>query len=238
MNEERSDAPGTSARGGVDALRMAHPGLARWAWIIADAAKMPYFALVALFVFSAYFTHDSRRRSRERSGPLEPDSTVAAFTLAVGAPILGAIADAGGRRKWWIGLFSAIAVPGMIGLAFATPNMGEGVYWIMGSLLLAALGLEFIPIFMNSLLPTIAKPNEVGKVSGFGMAASNVLNLSSVLFFLLAWGWNSMPLFGLEMSAGEPQRAVGPLAALIFVAFSLPFYFLTPDNEESHSEGA
>ena len=30
--------------------------LAAWAWVIADAAKMPYFALVTLFVFSAYFT--------------------------------------------------------------------------------------------------------------------------------------------------------------------------------------
>ena len=204
--------------------------LAAWAWVIADAAKMPYFALVTLFVFSAYFTATVVGDPVKGQVLWSQVTTVAAFVLAIGAPVLGAIADAGGHRKVWIGLFSALAVPGMICLAFATPNMGPGVYWIMGALLAAALGLEFIPIFMNSLLPTIAKPNEVGRMSGFGMAASNVLNFSSVLFFLLAWSWNSTPLFGLELSTGGPQRAVGPLAAVIFVAFSLPFYFLTPDT--------
>ena len=197
--------------------------LAAWAWVIADAAKMPYFALVTLFVFSAYFTATVVGDPVKGQVLWSQVTTVAAFVLAIGAPVLGAIADAGGHRKVWIGLFSALAVPGMICLAFATPNMGSGVYWIMGALLVAALGLEFIPIFMNTLLPTIAKPNEVGTVSGLSMAASNVLNFSSVLFFLIAWSWNSNPLFGLELSAGEPQRAVGPLAAVFFVVLSLPF---------------
>ncbi len=207
--------------------------LAAWAWIVADASKMPYFALVTLFVFSAYFTSTVVGDPVRGQVLWSQVSTIAAVALAIGAPVLGAIADAGGHRKAWIAMFSALAVPGMIGLAFATPNMGSGVYWIMGSLLAAALGLEFIPIFMNSLLPSITKPGNVGRISGFGMAASNVLNFSSVLFFLVAWSWNSTPLFGLELSAGEPQRAVGPLAAIIFVAFSFPFYFLTPDNAKA-----
>ena len=194
---------------------------------------MPYFALVNLFVFSAYFTATVVGDPVRGQVLWSQVTTIAAFALAIGAPILGALADATGHRKRWIAVFSAMAVPGMIGLAFATPNMGSGVYWIMGALLVAALGLEFIPIFMNTLLPTIAKPNEVGTVSGLGMAASNVLNFSSVLFFLIAWSWNSNPLFGLELSAGEPQRAVGPLAAVFFVVLSLPFYFLTPDTAGS-----
>jgi MFS transporter, UMF1 family len=231
MDEEASGAEG--ARGGGDPGSASRRRLAKWAWIIADAAKMPYFALVSLFVFSAYFTATVVGDPVRGQVLWSQISTIAAFALAIGAPVLGAIADAGGHRKRWIALFSALAVPGMVCLAFATPNMGQDVYWIMAALLAAALGLEFIPIFMNSLLPTVAKPNEVGAVSGLGMAVSNVLNFSSVLFFLLAWSWNPNPLFGLELSAGEPQRAVGPLAAIIFVAFSLPFFFLTPDSAKA-----
>ena len=194
---------------------------------------MPYFALVNLFVFSAYFTATVVGDPVRGQVLWSQVTTLAAFALAIGAPILGALADATGHRKRWIALCSVIAVPGMICLAFATPNMGSDIYWIMAALLVAAVGLEFLPIFMNALLPTIAKPNEVGTVSGLGMAASNVLNFSSVLFFLIAWSWSSDPLFGLDLSAGEPQRAVGPLAAVFFVVLSLPFYFLTPDTAGS-----
>ena len=210
-----ADAPqDVTAPVGPGKRASARRSLAAWAWIVADAAKMPYFALVNLFVFSAYFTATVVGDPVRGQVLWSQVTTIAAFALAIGAPILGALADATGHRKRWIAVFSAVAVPGMICLAFATPNMGSGVYWIMGALLVAALGLEFIPIFMNTLLPTVARPGEVGMVSGFSMAASNILNFSSVLFFLVAWSWNPRPLFGLELSAGEPQRAVGPLAAV------------------------
>jgi UMF1 family MFS transporter len=203
--------------------------LARWAWVIADGARTPYFILVSLFVFSAYFTTMVVGDPVRGQVLWSQVSTLAAIALAIGAPLLGAIADAGGRLKRWIAICTLIALPGMVGLAFATPHMGAGIYWIMLALLTTAIGLEFAPIFQNSLLPIVAKPSEIGTMSGLGMAVSNVLNFSALLFFLIAWSWNPHPLFGLSLAAGEPQRAVGPLAAAVLLLFSLPFFFFTPD---------
>ncbi len=241
MTDEASSARSAPAGQGATAETSVESAASRWrakwAWIVADASKMPYFALVNLFVFSAYFTTQVAGDPVRGQVLWSQVSTIAAVALAIGAPILGALADATGHRKRWIGLFSIVAVPGMICLAFATPNMGSDIYWIMAALLVAAVGLEFLPIFMNAMLPSVARPNEVGTVSGLSMAASNVLNFSSVLFFLFAWSWNPSPLFGLDLSAGGPQRAVGPLAAIFFVALSLPFYFLTPDMPGTAENG-
>jgi len=50
------------------------------------------------------------------------------------------------------------------------------------------------------------------------------------LFYLLAWDTNPHPLFGLDVGAHEPERAVGILAAVWLVVFSLPMFVLTPDS--------
>ncbi len=207
---------------------------AAWAWILSDASKAPYFSLVNLFVFSAYFTTSVVGDPVRGQVLWSHVATLAALALVVGGPLLGAIADAGGRRKPWIALFMLIALPGMIGLAFASPGMdAAGVFWVMAALLAAAIGTEFLPIFHTALVPTFAKPAEIGTVSGLGMAATNVLSFSALLFFLVAWSWSPTPLFGLDLASGGPQRVVGPVAAVVLVALSLPFFFLTPDKPAS-----
>jgi UMF1 family MFS transporter len=199
-----------------------------------EASHAPYFALVNLFVFSAYFS------SAVVGDPVRGQIlwsqvfTLAAVALGLGGPVLGAMADATGRRKVWIAACTLIALPGMFGLAFAAPGMGEpGVYWVMAGLFLAMVGVEFIPVFQNALLPAIAKPNEIGTVSGYAMSATNVLSFSSLLFFLLAWSWTDAPLFGLDLDAGEPQRAVGLIAGGAMLILSAPFFLLTPDTPPS-----
>jgi UMF1 family MFS transporter len=200
-----------------------------WAWIIADASPAPYFSLVNLFVFSAYFTivvvGDPVRGQVLWSNV----ATLAALALAIGGPIVGAIADAGGRLKPWIAVCILIALPGMIGLSLATPGMGPEIFWVLAALLAAAVGTEFIPIFATALLPKVVEPKEVGPIIGLAMATTNVLSFAALLFFLAAWSWSPAPLFGLEIAAGGPQRAVGPISAVVLLLLSLPFFLLTPD---------
>lgn len=207
---------------------------AAWGWISLEASHAPYFALVNLFVFSAYFSSFVVGDPVRGQVLWSQVFTLAAIALGIGGPVLGAMADATGRRKVWIAACTLIALPGMLGLALATPGMGEpGVYWVMAALFLAMVGVEFIPVFQNALLPTIAKPNEIGTVSGYAMSATNVLSFSSLLFFLLAWSWSASPLFGLDLDAGEPQRAVGLIAGGAMLILSAPFFILTPDTPPS-----
>src|SRR6202171_4510706 len=84
------------------------PRAAVFSWIFFDWAAQPYFTLITTFVFAPYFaTHVA---SDPASGQaLWGFATAAAgLTIALMSPVLGAIADASGRRKPWIGAFGAL----------------------------------------------------------------------------------------------------------------------------------
>src|SRR6195256_3244552 len=71
-------------------------------WIFFDWAAQPYFTLITTFVFAPYFT--SHVASDPASGQaLWGFATAGAgLMIALMSPVLGAIADASGRRKPWI----------------------------------------------------------------------------------------------------------------------------------------
>jgi len=203
---------------------------AQIAWLLLDASRSPYVAFVNIFVFSAYFT-TVVVPDPVRGQILWSYITVAtAIGLALGAPLLGAIADAGGRRKPWIAGCIVIGIPCMSALWFATPGMTHGIGWVIAALILANLAFEFSAVFCNAMLTSIAPPSGIGRLSGFGFAAGNFIGILLFLFFLYAWLWNPHPVFGLSLIRHEPERAVGFIAALSLALFGLPVFFLAPDT--------
>src|SRR5664280_2594320 len=81
-------------------------------WIFFDWAAQPYFTLITTFVFAPYFvTHVA---TDPASGQAMWGFTTAAagLVIALMSPVLGAIADASGRRKPWIAAFGALLVIG------------------------------------------------------------------------------------------------------------------------------
>ena len=204
--------------------------LAQFSWALFDGCRSPYNVLVNIFVFSAYFT-----------GVVIPDSvhgqvvwsyvtSSAAFLVALGAPILGAIADAGGKRKPWLAATVLLGVPCMAAIWFAVPNMHAGLGWVMLALIGASISFEYSAIFCNAMLPNIAQPRRISFLSGLGLSLGNAMGILLFLFFLLAWSWNPHPLFGLRNELHEPERAVGMLAAFWFAVFSIPLFLFTPDS--------
>src|SRR3982075_2601309 len=85
-------------------------------------AAQPYFTLITTFVFAPYFaTHVA---SDPASGQaLWGFATAAAgLMIALMSPVLGAIADARGRRKPWIAAFGALLVIGSCLMWFGKPG--------------------------------------------------------------------------------------------------------------------
>src|SRR5688572_13185232 len=82
------------------------------AWLLFDWAAQPHFTLIATCVVAPYFA--ARIAGTAVQGQaLWGDATGAAgLAIAVVSPVLGAIADAGGRRKPWILVFSLLLVAG------------------------------------------------------------------------------------------------------------------------------
>jgi len=93
-------------------------------------------------------------------------------------------------------------------------------------------------VFNNAQLPSIVRPERMGRLSGFGwglgycgglVSLFAVLAISMPATFGLAAS-NDRPLFGLDAQSHELERLVGPASALWLVLFVIPMFLFTPDR--------
>jgi len=207
-------------------------------WIFFDWAAQPYFTLITTFVFAPYFaTHVASDPASGQS--LWGFATAAAgLLIALLSPVLGAIADASGRRKPWIAGFGALLVIGSCLMWFGRPGEPGVIPPLLLAYGVATIGAEFATVFNNAMMPTLVPPNQIGRLSGTGWATGyvgGILSLILVLGFLAAspetgrtlFGFH--PLFGLDPVSHQGDRISGPLTGIWFIVFVLPMFLLTPD---------
>src|ERR1700722_18948867 len=206
-------------------------------WIFFDWAAQPYFTLITTFVFAPYFaTHVAADPASGQS--LWGFATAAAgLMIALMSPVLGAIADASGRRKPWIAAFGAMLVIGASLMWFGRPGDVSVIPPLLLAYAIATVGVEFATVFANSMMPTLVPPDKIGRLSGTGWATGyvgGILSLTLVLGFLAAdpeTGHTLIrltPLFGLDPATHQGDRIVGPLTAVWFIIFVIPVFWVTP----------
>jgi UMF1 family MFS transporter len=217
-----NEATSVAAAGAVSRTKPASAA-GQFAWALFDGARSPYNVLINIFVFSAYFSTVVIPDPVRGQVMWSYVTSGAGLLVAVTAPVLGAIADAGGRRKPWLIGTLLIGIPSMIGMWFAMPGMTDGLGWIVAALIGGILFFEYSAIFCNAMLPNVAPPGRIGLLSGAALALGNMLGIALFLFYLFAWSWNPQPLFGLDPQAHEPERAVGILAAFCIAVFGCRF---------------
>jgi UMF1 family MFS transporter len=207
-------------------------------WILFDWAAQPYFTLITTFVFAPYFaTHVAPDAAKGQS--LWGFATAAAgISIALFSPVLGAIADASGRRKPWIAGFGALLVVGSSLMWFGRPGEPSLIPPLLLAYAIASVGAEFATLFNNAMMPSLVPPERIGRLSGTGWATGyvgGILSLVVVLGFLAASPetgrtlFGLTPLFGLDPLSHQGDRISGPLTAVWFILFVLPMFLLTPD---------
>src|SRR5690348_11073668 len=134
-------------------LPQAYPGRAAVvSWIFFDWAAQPYFTLITTFVFAPYF-----------AGFVAPDpasgqamwgfaTAAAGLAIALLSPVLGAIADASGRRKPWIAGFGALLVLGSSLMWIGRPGDASIIPLLLFAYALASVGAEFATVFNNAMM--------------------------------------------------------------------------------------
>jgi UMF1 family MFS transporter len=213
-------------------------------WIFFDWAAQPYFTLITTFVFAPYFaTHVASDPASGQS--LWGFATAAAgLLIALMSPVLGAIADASGRRKPWIAAFGALLVIGSCLMWFGKPGDPQVIPPLLLAYAIATVGAEFATVFNNAMMPSLVPPDQIGRLSGTGWATGyvgGILSLILVLGFLAASPdtgrtlFGFMPLFGLDPVTHQGDRISGPLTGIWFIIFVLPMFILTPDYPARHS---
>lgn len=207
-------------------------------WIFFDWAAQPYFTLITTFIFAPYFaTYVAPDPATGQS--LWGFATAASgLLIALASPVLGAIADASGRRKPWIALFGAMLVIGSSLMWFGKPGDSVGIPALLIAYAIATVGVEFATVFNNAMMPNLVPPEKIGRLSGTGWATGyvgGILSLLMVLGFLAASPQTGKtliglaPWFGLDPALHEGDRISGPLTAIWFVVFVAPMMMLTPD---------
>src|SRR6202142_2644853 len=227
-----------SDAGVADILQKYPPRAAVISWIFFAWAAEPFFTLITTFFFAPYFaTHVAADPASGQS--LWGFATAASgLVIALLSPVLGAIADAGGRRKPWITAFGAMLVIGASLMWFGRPGDADVIPPLLLAYGIATVGVEFATVFNNSMMPTLVPPDRIGRLSGTGWATGyvgGILSLILVLGFLAASPGTGLtlfgfsPLFGLDPVTHQGDRITGPLTGIWFIIFVLPMFLLTPD---------
>ena len=196
------------------------------AWAMYDWANSAFAVVMLTAVFPVYY------RALATQAGLAPEEATAywAYTtslsllvVALIGPVLGAMADVAGGKKRFLGVALSVGVLGSTSLAF----LGEDTF-VLGSFLFAIANFGFAGgnIFYEALLPHIARPNDLDRVSvrgyAFGYLGGGLLLMIDVVVLLRPnWFWMADRDFAL--------RACFVSVALWWFAFALPLFFKVPE---------
>lgn len=163
------------------------------AWALYDVANSAFQTTIITAVFPNFFTRVAAAGAEPGAPPLlSPPEATAVFSwgttacltfIAVLGPILGAIADYRAARKKMLAAFVAIGV--VTTAAMVTIDPGEW-QWAMALFMISNVAIAASFVFYDSLLPHIASPDEMDRVSTTGYAVG-YLGGGVLLAVNLAW---------------------------------------------------
>lgn len=211
-----------------------------WGWFFFDWASQPFNTLLLTFIFGPYVVSVLGDGSAAQT-VWGYGVGIAGLLIAVLSPLLGAIADRSGRRMPFIWLFSLMYVAGSAMLWQAAPD-SFNIGWVMLWFCIGLIGMEFATTFTNAMLPDLAPNDQIGRISGSGWAFGYVGGIVSLLIMLLflAEGETGRTLIGLQPAFGlldettrEGTRSVGPLVAIWYAVFMIPFFLWVRETRRS-----
>lgn len=211
-------------------------------WVLFEWAAQPLYTLIQTFLFAPYFATVVVADPQWGQAVWGYAAAFAGVLVAIGSPILGAVADSGGRRKPWVALFVVLMAVGLSGLWLATPNLQGGTFWlVIAAYVVAFSAAEFAAVFVNSIMPTLVPYEKLGRLSGIGWGigyAGGLASLVLVAGLVVTTPETGRTLLGLEpvvkldAALREGDRLVGPLSAAWLLLFVLPFFLFVPDRAE------
>ncbi|MGH3544471.1 MAG: MFS transporter, partial [Mycobacteriales bacterium] len=152
----------------------------------------------------------------------------AGLLIALLAPVVGQRADSAGRRRFSVGVWTAMTVATMAGLCFVRDDY---TYLWLGLVLLAlgSIFAEFAQVSYNALLRQVSTPATIGRVSGFGWAMGYFGGIVLLLTVYLGLIAGDGGLLGASTTDGLNIRLVALVAAVWFAAFAVPLLVMIPE---------
>ena len=184
-----------------------------------DFANQPFTNIIVTFIYSAFFTKIIAENEQIGTTLWTNAIAISAVIVALLSPILGAIADNGGYRKFFLIFFTWICAVFSILLFF--PKEGD-VFMALSFFILANVSFEMGTVFCNSYLADFTDKENIGKISGFawGLGFFGGLMALSLSLFLFP-----------EMSPAD-VRKINILVGIWFLIFSIPTFLFVRDRKK------
>jgi UMF1 family MFS transporter len=146
-------------------------------WALYDFANTIFSFAIVSFAMSLW----SIRFLGEAGGQFWFTFAVSVSVLinAAVSPVLGAMSDRTGRRKPFLGVFTALAIAPTLFIGFV--NVGIGLLFFA----IANFAYQAALIYYDALLPDVARPETRGRLSGVGVALGYLGTIVSGLLFKL-----------------------------------------------------
>jgi UMF1 family MFS transporter len=188
------------------------------AWVAYYWANSAFMTTVVAAVFPIYYGRVAAEGLSDATSTFRFGiaTTIALTIVAVLSPVLGALADAGGLKKRLLAAFAAIGIVATAALGL----VGRGDWALALALFIAAnIGMYGAMTFYDALLPHIARPEELDRVSSAGYALG-YLGGGVLLAINLAWiqqpAWFGFP------DAGVATRVAFVSVAVWWALFTIP----------------
>ncbi len=221
-----------------DTIRGVPRSRAIFGWVMFDWAQQPFYTLVTTFLFAPYFANVFIGDPTQGQALWGYAAAAAGLIVAFSSPVLGAVADATGRRRPYLWVLSVLLVVPCALLWYAEPGATDRTWWILGCFILATVAAEVSIVFINAMMPTLGPPEELGRISGVAWSvgyAGGLVALIIMAALVVTAPDTGRTLLGLEpiiafdTQTREADRAVGPFSALWYMLFVIPFFLYTPD---------
>lgn len=209
-----------------------------YAWALYDWANSAYATTVMAgffpIFFKAYFSTDAD--VTVSTAQLGFANSVSSLIIVLIAPLLGAIADAGGLKKRFLFLFAYLGILMSAALAFVNAGAWETAVFIY---IMGNIGFMGSNTFYDSLLPTVANGEKADFVSGLGFAMGYLGG--GILFAVNVAMVQSPSFFGLSNDS-QAIKISFITVALWWALFSLPLLLFVkekrPEEKQSSAETA
>ena len=201
------------------------------AWASWDWGSAAFNAVMVTFIYSVYLTESV---GADIGGSIPASSwygwamAAAGIIIAVVAPVQGRRADAKGRRRWSMAMWTLVVVALMASLFFIE---NEPAWFWPGIVIMAigAVAFEFAEVSYFAMLRQVSTPDNVGRVSGIGWSAGYFGGIFLLLICYVGFIAGEGGAFGLSTSDGMNVRVVALVAAAWFLLFALPTFFRVPE---------
>ncbi len=207
-----------------------------WAWALYDVGNSAFWLVIVTAIFPLFYqelfvqqaagplSEEAKQALRKQGGSrLAYTAGIAMVLVAVLGPILGAAADRSASKKRFLALFAGLGIAATGTMTLIGPG---DVLFASALYALGTIGVAGSMVFYDALLPAVAKPEDLDRVSTLGFAAGY---LGSVLLFGLNVLWTVHPeWFGLG-SRDAAVRLTFLSVAAWWAAFTIPVLRWVPE---------